>query len=83
MSTTTARPKAVKDKSGMNESTDRISSDLAEMKNSFRELRKDVTKLLSNASGTAERRIVQKPLLSVAMALVVGFVFAKLFMRKR
>jgi ElaB/YqjD/DUF883 family membrane-anchored ribosome-binding protein len=83
MSTTTARRKAVPDKSGMNESTDRLSSDLAELKTSYRELRNDVTKLLSNASGTAERRIVQKPLLSVAMAFGIGLVFARLFMRKR
>jgi ElaB/YqjD/DUF883 family membrane-anchored ribosome-binding protein len=39
---------AVKD-----QSTDRFSSDLEELKSSFSQLREDVTTLLSNASGTA------------------------------
>jgi hypothetical protein len=83
MPTTTARHKAAKETSPKNLSADRLSSDLAELKASFGELRKDVTRLLRTGSGTAKGRIIQRPLLSVAMALGIGFVFAKLFMRKR
>ena len=83
MPTTNARHNAAKDPSPKSPSTDRLSSDLAELKGSFRELRKDVTRLLRTGSGTAKGRIIQRPLLSVAMALGIGFVFAKLFMRKR
>lgn len=108
MSATTAHHKAEKDESPKHESTDRFSSDLEDLKTSFGQLRKDVTRLLSNASGTAksgagalkdharnlkhrgvesvervEHKIGQKPLLNVALALGIGFVFAKLFMRRR
>jgi ElaB/YqjD/DUF883 family membrane-anchored ribosome-binding protein len=112
MSTTTAHHKAENDEPPKDKSTDRLSSDLAELKSSFGQLREDVTTLLKNASGTAksaagmlkdraasaaldlkhrgvesvervEHKIGQKPLLSVAVALGIGFVLAKLFMRKR
>ena len=83
MPTTNARHKAAKETSPKNLSADRLSSDLAELKASFGELRKDVTRLLRTGPGTAKGRIIQRPLLSVAMALGIGFVFAKLFMRKR
>jgi len=90
------------------ESADRFSSELVELKTSLGQLREDVSKLLSHASGTAksgagmlkdqaahlrdrgvesfervERRIGQKPVSSVLWAFGIGFIFAKLFLRKR
>jgi ElaB/YqjD/DUF883 family membrane-anchored ribosome-binding protein len=50
MSKTIAHDAAVKE-----ESTDRFSSDLDELKTNFNQLRQDVTRLLENATGTAKR----------------------------
>ena len=78
MSKTSGHDTAVKE-----ESTDRLASDLDELKTNFGQLRQDVTRLLDNASGTAERRIIRKPLMSVAMAFGIGFVMARVFMPHR
>jgi ElaB/YqjD/DUF883 family membrane-anchored ribosome-binding protein len=106
MSKTSEHHAAVKE-----EPSERFSSDLEELKGNFDQLRKDVSTLLSNATGTAKRsaevfrdhaatvaqdfktrgaesvesahkKISRNPLLSIAAAFGIGFIFAKLFLRK-
>jgi ElaB/YqjD/DUF883 family membrane-anchored ribosome-binding protein len=73
------------------ESADQFSSDFEELKTSFGQLRKDVIKLLQNASesnsdgsiDSVDDTIRRKPLLSVALAIGIGFVAARVFMPHR
>ena len=87
MSKTTEQHTAAKE-----ESADRFSSDLEELKTGFGQLRSDMTILLKNASdaaksgesiGSVDDTLRRKPLLSVAVAIGIGFVAARVFMPHR
>jgi hypothetical protein len=75
------------------QSEDPVTTDLAQLQNEFSDLRKDVRKLLGTARSLPgdlkdhgverlEEKLREKPILSAAVALLIGFVAAKIFSRR-